>query len=556
MNSRLPRILMMIAAAGLTHCTEPGEEDGRYLVQTITTGGDVDTDGYLVSVGDREYAAQPNGQIEVDLPPGEHRFELRGVADNCDVVTAGKRQASGVTGGRTRVIYEVNCVRTGIEIRTSIEGIDLDRWFEIYLDNSLRLEPAKLNDAAFLTRLSPGTYTLRLGSEPNCQLEPATRTVVVELRKVSEVRFTGTCVAATGVVHARVEQSGEDLDLSGFAISVDGRTIAGQGNDVFVPEIQPGNHAIQLRSIAANCAVTGPDLSNVLVKAGGPTRDTVSVNFTVSCARMWGIALTRDNSVALASREGQVLDLLGSGGHAAWSPDGGRLAYACFRLCVADLSTGKVEMFAGNMSVSDLSWSPDGRHVVLTDGLCQVEWGDPCSFRGLVFVTPGTGDIRTVPLPPSVRWVTNVAWSPDGSRIAFDCFMTTSDHNRICLIGPDGNDFVQLTTGSADTHDFSPSWSPDGSQLVLVTTRFGEQEIVIMGADGRGMTRLATPTPGAYPAWLADNRILYSSSAAGREGLVLINLDGSGAIRVTRQAGDGPGRWRPEAPPRISGPVR
>jgi len=82
---------------------------------------------------------------------------------------------------------------------------------------------------------------------------------------------------------------------------------------------------------------------------------------------------------------------------------------------------------------------------------------------------------------------------------------------------------------------------------VFATTRFGVHEIAIMQADGSAISRLERPTPGTHPVWLPDGeRILYSSAfEVDREGLVVVRLDGSGAVRVTRNAGDGPASWRP-----------
>lgn len=56
------------------------------------------------------------------------------------------------------------------------------------------------------------------------------------------------------------------------------------------------------------------------------------------------------------------------------------------------------------------------------------------------------------------------AWSPDGQRIAF--FSDRSGHYDVWAIRPDGSGLERLTatTGPALT---IPSWSPDGSQLVV-----------------------------------------------------------------------------------------
>ena len=56
-----------------------------------------------------------------------------------------------------------------------------------------------------------------------------------------------------------------------------------------------------------------------------------------------------------------------------------------------------------------------------------------------------------------------------------------------------------------ESADYQPSWSPDGTQLVFQSTRDGETDIYVMGADGSNPTRLTeegyTGSPALVAGW-------------------------------------------------------
>jgi hypothetical protein len=83
-----------------------------------------------------------------------------------------------------------------------------------------------------------------------------------------------------------------------------------------------------------------------------------------------------------------------------------------------------------------------------------------------------------------------------------------SPEGDIYLINPDGSGLTRLTDHPAD--DYSPTWSPDHSQIAFVSKRDGNLELYIMDANGQNLHRL-TDNPGEdmMPAWSPRSDCLY-----------------------------------------------
>jgi len=179
----------------------------------------------------------------------------------------------------------------------------------------------------------------------------------------------------------------------------------------------------------------------------------------------------------------------------AFSPDGNSLAYSSSHegnaeLYRLDTKTKAVQRLtthaAGDLSPS---WSPSGRELVFTSdrsGGPQVFLmsADGSNVRRLTF----EGDYNAAP-----------AWSPRGNWIAYVC-RTPKKEYKLCVITPDGQKRLQLTTGLGV--DDSPSWSPDGRHLVFSSTVEGKSQIYMIDADGKDLERITfTGTHNSAPSW-------------------------------------------------------
>ena len=179
----------------------------------------------------------------------------------------------------------------------------------------------------------------------------------------------------------------------------------------------------------------------------------------------------------------------------ALSPDGKALAYSSSHegnaeLYRLDTHTKTVQRLtthaAGDLSPS---WSPSGREIAFTsdrNGGPQIFLmsADGSNVRRLTF----EGDYNAAP-----------AWSPRGNWIAYVC-RTPKKEYKLCVITPDGQKHLQLTTGLGV--DDSPSWSPDGRHLVFSSTVDGKSQIYMINADGKDLERITfTGTHNSAPSW-------------------------------------------------------
>jgi TolB protein len=139
--------------------------------------------------------------------------------------------------------------------------------------------------------------------------------------------------------------------------------------------------------------------------------------------------------------------------------------------------------------------------------------------------------------------IASMAWSPDGSVIAFSRFKDKFDRKSpeigpIYLIGSDGSALRRLTAcdGSGCSDD-SPAWSPDGSRIAFVRRGAGHGIYVVDVAGGRetlvdaGRFNRPVWSPDgselAYDAW-RDPPVIYRASPDGSSRSVLVRAPAIG----------------------------
>jgi dipeptidyl aminopeptidase/acylaminoacyl peptidase len=88
---------------------------------------------------------------------------------------------------------------------------------------------------------------------------------------------------------------------------------------------------------------------------------------------------------------------------------------------------------------------------------------------------------------------------------------------------------------------WNPAWSPDGRTLLFESTLEGKNGIYIINRDGTGLRRITTDSSANYqPNWSPDGRrIVFTSDRAGHGDLYLMNVDGTGLTRLTTMPSGG-----------------
>ena len=105
-------------------------------------------------------------------------------------------------------------------------------------------------------------------------------------------------------------------------------------------------------------------------------------------------------------------------------------------------------------------------------------------------------------------------------------------------------ELIQSPPGRPDVQ--TPVWSPDGRRIAFLSRRDGNKELYVMNADGSGQRRLTRDASiSATPAWSPDGRTLaFESVRDGTTGVYVVNADGGGQRRLARN-GHAPA-WSPD----------
>lgn len=181
-----------------------------------------------------------------------------------------------------------------------------------------------------------------------------------------------------------------------------------------------------------------------------------------------------DKSSSICSREFYVVDVASgnlaklpiTGWHYEWSTTGHRLAVLCASgkagLYVIDLDTGEVRDLLVGVATHrtpqpDLAWSPDGARIAFAQGI-------GLNRQGIFVIDVASGALTQVTsegLTHVHRSIGCLSWSPQGDNLLF------TEDSTLYVLNLDREEEAELAKGVSWT---CPVWSPDGEEIAFVST--------------------------------------------------------------------------------------
>ena len=181
------------------------------------------------------------------------------------------------------------------------------------------------------------------------------------------------------------------------------------------------------------------------------------------------------------------------------------------------------------------SWSPDGTRVAFVS-----------TFGGggqNIFVMQPDAPGQAVNLatqlthyPSGSVSITNIAWSRDGTRVAYDVSASYGAKTGVFVVAADGTTVTPVTIAAATLTSAAahPTWSPDGTKIAYSR----EEQVFVTSSDGTGSPAPLENGGGHSPAWSPDGTKIAFDGINAQEhdpfvDLHVVNAGGGGRPAIT-----------------------
>jgi Tol biopolymer transport system component len=339
-------IALLLLAAVLSACggdsTAP-PTTGTLDFNVVTTGPDIDVDGFLLRIDDESPVPIPaNGKLSITKLPGTHTLALSGLSINCDV-TAAPASADVILGMATQVDVRASCTP--------------------HLSNVIIFTTMEFGFAEVMVMRPDGSRRERLTTDQAVYAAPV---VSPDGQSIAVASFLGGSWNGIYLLDrfgkGRTKLVGHSTFDMSPVWSPDGTKLAFRG-DLSGPF---GNYG---RIFIVNRDGTGLRQLTPEVAAGEGYQYDDTPSWSPDGTRL---VFSRTGVLSLINADGTGLISTGVlGQDPAWSPDGTQIAYASI--------TGTDGLFAMDMSFSSRrltaahldrmpGWSGDGHQLVFQRG--------------------------------------------------------------------------------------------------------------------------------------------------------------------------------------------
>jgi tricorn protease len=208
-----------------------------------------------------------------------------------------------------------------------------------------------------------------------------------------------------------------------------------------------------------------------------------------------------------------------------------------FNLYSYDIGSGKTTQLTKN-NVYDVRWPSsdrDRRIVYELNGELQIFDVKAQKSTPISINVPDEGLNRRASRVPAAGLTEGAALSPKGERVLFaargDIFTAPVEK------GPTRN-----LTHSSDAHDKNPRWSPDGSKVLFISDKSGEEELWVVAQDGSKPAEQLTTGGKAFryqPEWAPDGKRIAFSDKNGSLWIFTVDDKKLTEIAKSRRGGGG-----------------
>ena len=255
-----------------------------------------------------------------------------------------------------------------------------------------------------------------------------------------------------------------------------------------------------------------------------------------------------------------------------WSPDGNQIAFGAARtspinptssaagseVWIITLSDNETTVLP-DLLATDLEWSPDGSLLAIASGSDQAVTGGNMLHDGRIYLyTPASGTIQSI---DPTGGATNVTWSPDGGRIAYERIARQTDDVGVELqvIDVETEDQEVLATYGR-LHGIGPVWSPDGEWVLYqrcapASVCNGERHAVVLASvsdteDGPSSVREVVITSPRTATWTGRSMSPYrvTWSPDGQYLLYVAWLGSENFVAAVPIDPEGPTLWLADLP--------